>query len=118
MNLKTRLHIWRARATNRWYDMRAILAGYCNHRPYSVIGGQGGGYAHWRCGLRRHHEGMHRARNYVWSDDGRTTYLPVPHNQRMPRQPWERSMTLTRRQARLKEQWLQRRYAEMRAARR
>jgi len=115
--MKTRLHIWRKRFTNRWYDLRAVLAGYCNHRPYSPVPGEGGGYAHWRCALRRGHEGMHRARNYVWSANGRTSYLPVPNSQPMPRQPWDRSMTLTRRQDRRRERWLNRRYAEMRASR-
>ena len=109
--MKTRLHIWRKRAVNRWYDLRATLAGYCNHRPYSPIPGEGGGYAHWRCSLPRRHEGMHRSRNYVWSVDGRTNYLPVPHGVRMPRQPWERSMTPTSRQARERDRWLNRQYA-------
>lgn len=106
------LRIWRKRTINRWYDLRAALGGYCNHRPYSPIPGEGGGYAHWRCALRRRHDGMHRSNNYVWSGDGRTTYLPVPHNQPTPRQPWERTMTLTARQARRKQRWLNLRYAE------
>lgn len=116
--LRAMPRIWRKRAVNRWYDLRALLAGYCNHNPYNPIPGEGGGYAHWRCALRRGHDGMHRSRNYVWDSTGRTEYLPVPHWRDMPQQPWERSMTLTVRQDRQLDRWLNRRYAEMPAARR
>lgn len=38
-----------------------------------------GGYNHWRCGLPRGHEGVHRFRNYIWAGEGhRTEYDPFP----------------------------------------
>jgi hypothetical protein len=104
-------HAWRViyRAKNTWWDMRAHLAGYCNHCPNDGIPGQGGGYTFWRCGLRRRHEGLHRSNNYVWTDDGTTDYLPLPygHSQgaTQPR-AWRRSAgTMTRRQRRNRDAW-------------
>jgi hypothetical protein len=106
--------VWRHRAQNRWCDLRAVLAGYCNHIPYDPIPGQGGGYANWRCARRRGHEGMHRFVNYVWSDDGRTDYLPVrpvrvgeQETDGAQGQPWKRSMTRTRAQDRRYRRWLE-----------
>ncbi|MBM0203518.1 hypothetical protein JNW90_10630 [Micromonospora sp. STR1s_5] len=98
---------WRVthrRALMRWYDARARRAGYCNHSPYSPIPGEGGGYAHWRCALRRGHTSLHRGRNYVWGDDGRTEYRPVPPRER-PSQPWERPTVLSRQQERERDRW-------------
>ncbi|MFI6333249.1 hypothetical protein ACIBBG_33980 [Micromonospora chersina] len=115
--LRRQPRIWRRRAVNRWYDLRAVLAGYCNNQPYPAIPGEGGGYAHWRCALKRGHEGMHRPRNYVWNAGGHTDNLPIPHGQPGVDQPWERSMTMTRRQDRQRDRWMNRRYAEMRASR-
>lgn len=93
------------RLANRWHDLRAVLAGYCNDGPWRPEPDHGGGYGHWRCALRRGHDGLHRARNYVWSTDGRTDYVPVPIGKQMPQQPWERKMTPTRRQARAARRW-------------
>jgi hypothetical protein len=117
MRIPGRCWIIRHRITNRWHDLRAVLAGYCNHRPWSPIPGDGGGYAHWRCALTRGHDGLHRARNYVWSDDGRTDYVPVPIDRPMPDQPWSRHMTPTRRQARAGRRWQAEQVAAMRARR-
>lgn len=61
-----------------YIDVRAWLGGWCNDCP-DRGDMTGGGYGHWRCGWRRHHEGLHRARNYVWTDDGRCSYMPIPH---------------------------------------
>lgn len=110
---------WRTRhrAENRWYDLRAVLAGYCNNTPWRPEPDRGGGYAFWRCALTRCHDGMHRTRNYVWTDDGRTDYLPVPIGSDMPAQPWDRNPTLTLRQARARRRWHRRHRAELRAAR-
>lgn len=104
------------RAKNRWYDLRAILAGYCNDCPYSGDPGEGGGYAHWRCAHRRGHDGLHRSNNYVWSDDGQTDYVPIPHGQDTPTEPWagKRSMTPTMRQARQGRHWQEERARERR----
>lgn len=100
---------WRVvfRAQNLWWDGRAVLAGYCNHCPNQGIPGEGGGYTFWRCGLRRGHEGLHRSNNYVWTDDGTTDYLPLPHGHaQRAHQPWRRSAgAMTRRQRRNREAW-------------
>lgn len=92
--------VWWHRVANRYFDARAVTAGYCNHRPWSPIPGEGGGYAHWRCALARRHVGLHRSANHVWSDDGHTSYMPPPRGQREPSQSWERTMTPTSAQAR------------------
>ena len=112
------------RTHNRVLDVLAVLAGYCNHRPWSPIPG-GGGYAHWRCGRKRGHIEMHRSRNYVWSNDGRTSYVPVPvlgpnqvgkHWAAQPRR-WERHLIPTRRQARAQRRWMQEQPAARRSER-
>jgi hypothetical protein len=74
----------RHRLVNRWWDMLAVVQGYCNHRPDAPEHGRTGGYAHWRCARRRGHLGLHRYRNYVWDGDGRTEYDPVEHAVRQP----------------------------------
>lgn len=60
-------------------DALSVLRGYCNHKPWhaNLDDDGGGGYPHWRCGYKRGHDGLHRANNYVWTDDGRTNYLPI-----------------------------------------
>lgn len=89
------------RAVNRWRDLLAVCSGYCNDRPWSPIPGEGGGYADWRCALRRGHAGLHRARNYTWPwSHGGVDYDPIPVPGALPRQPWERYMMPTSRQAR------------------
>lgn len=61
-----------------YLDVRARLGGWCNNCP-ATSNEHGGGYGHWRCALRRGHDGrLHRFENYVWTDDGNTDYLPVP----------------------------------------
>lgn len=56
-------------------DVRAVLSGYCNRSIPRVWGG----YAHWRCALRRGHDLPHRYRNYTWASPGaRVEYDPVP----------------------------------------
>lgn len=74
-----------------YLDVRARLGGWCNHCPQSN-GPGGGGYAHWRCQLRRWHTGMHRGVNYVWDDHGRTDYLPTSpqHTDQQMASPWAR----------------------------
>ena len=110
----------RFRAGNRWMDMRAVLAGYCNHRPWNVPG-EGGGYSHWRCAHKRGHDGLHRSRNYVWTDDGRTDYVPIDWLPKRPRpadwadQPWERHVGLTLRQQRRMNRWHRERVHELRS---
>lgn len=80
------------RSEFRWayYDLRARLAGWCNHCPRRGDGGPGSGYAQWRCQLRRRHTGLHRGVNYVWTDDGLVDYLPTPsgHTDQVVRSPW------------------------------
>lgn len=111
--LRSLFWIWAHQATNRWWDLRAVAAGYCNHRPWSPIPGDGGGYSHWRCARRRGHAELHRSRNYVWNDAGRTEYAPIPISERLPSQPWDRNMTPTWRQSRAQRRW----HAEQSAAR-
>jgi hypothetical protein len=99
---------WRVifRVQNTWWDLRAILAGYCNHCPNNGTPGQGGGYTFWRCALQRRHPGLHRAGNYVWTDDGVASYLPTRPTQPMPSQPYRRSAgAMTRRQRRNRDTW-------------
>lgn len=108
---------WRTihRTRNRWHDLRAVLAGYCNDCPSkSGIPGEGGGYTFWRCALRRHHNGDHRARNYTWDTTGKTTYAPI---EACPSQPWDRSPTSTMRQTRRFRRWQQEQSALRRAER-
>lgn len=109
MKLPGRVWIAIHRTQNRWYDLRAVLAGYCNDRSQKTgVPGEGGGYRDWRCALRRRHDGMHRTGNYVWEDDGKVTYLPAPHGSgkeaHQPRK-WRRHMTPTMRQARNWKRW-------------
>lgn len=80
---KSELHV-------AWLDVRAWWKGYCNDCPARPDPGQGGGYSFWRCALKRGHDGLHRARNYVWTDDGGCEYMPVPIDAWMPRQDRER----------------------------
>ena len=105
----------RQRLQNRWWDLRAVLAGYCNDRPDKTsVPGQGGGWIHWRCALQRGHGDVHRFRNNEWDGEGKPLHLPVNDP---PSQPWKRHMVPTRRQQRLINQWLEREWAEMRAKR-
>jgi hypothetical protein len=75
-----------------YYDLRAWFGGWCNHCPKEGDGGPGSGYAHWRCQLRRRHTGLHRAVNYVWTDDGQCDYLPTNprHTDQRMASPWAR----------------------------
>lgn len=103
------------RLQNRWWDLRAVLAGYCNDRPSKTnIPGQGGGWIHWRCALRRGHGDVHRSRNVVWDSEGKPLHLPVKNP---PSQPWGRHMVPTRKQQRLCDRWLEQQWADMRARR-
>lgn len=62
-------------------DVAAVLSGYCNRGD----SWRWGGYAHWRCGLRRGHDLPHRFRNYTWAGPGaQVEYDPVPMGQAMP----------------------------------
>ncbi|WP_432027427.1 hypothetical protein [Streptomyces sp. 1222.5] len=91
------------RIQNRWRDLLAILHGYCNDRPIKLnIPGESGGYLHWRCALKRGHDGKHRSRNAVWNDSGKVSHEPI---QRPTGQPWERACTPTIRQARNLRRW-------------
>jgi hypothetical protein len=64
-------------------DARSRLLGYCNHKPWrGDLNDGGGGYAPWRCGYKRGHDGLHRSNNYVWDDDGATSYVPIDRLQR------------------------------------
>lgn len=118
MKLPGRVWIWIHRTQNRWHDVRAMASGYCNDCPRkNGLPDEGGGYRHWRCALRRGHDGMHRYRNYVWTGDGATDYLPVPNGWPMPSQPWDRKHVRTMRQARLDREWHERQHAKRRAAR-
>jgi hypothetical protein len=92
----SRARLWwlpmRSELRTAYYDLRARLGGWCNDCP-ARPDHSGGGYAFWRCELRRGHDGLHRAVNYVWSDDGKTSYLPVPpdRGRELPvreRSPW------------------------------
>ncbi|CAM5602223.1 hypothetical protein [Streptomyces coeruleorubidus] len=96
---------WRTihRTQNRWWDLRATLAGYCNDRPVKTgVPGETNGYAHWRCALKRGHDGLHRYRNAVWLSGCRVDHEPVDMP---PGQPWERAATPTIRQARNARRW-------------
>lgn len=103
---------WRTihRTQNRWHDLRANLAGYCNDRPVKTgLPGESGGYAHWRCALGHGHDGKHRYRNSVWADAGRVEHDPVDVP---PGQPWERAGTPTIRQVRNRRRWQEEQSAE------
>ncbi len=109
---------WRTihRIQNRWWDARAVTSGYCNARSNPTgVPGESAGYTHWRCALKRAHEGKHRFRNAVWGDDLRITHEPV---QSPPGQPWDRRGTLTLRQERARRHWLEGQWAQMRERRR
>lgn len=108
-----RFYVLAHRLQNRWHDVRAILAGYCNDCPWRADPADGGGYRNWRCALKRGHKGMHRSRNYVWDEAGRTDYAPMRD---FPQQPWGRNMTPTMRQARQMGDWQQRQLEKRRAA--
>lgn len=104
------------RTQNRWHDLRAILAGYCNDCPRKRgLPDEGDGYIMWRCALKRGHDGLHRSRNYVWDAAGAANYLPVPPRRPMPSQPWDRNGTPTMRQTRNLNEW-HRKQDEKRAA--
>lgn len=106
---------WRTihRTQNRWWDARAVLAGYCNDRAVKVgIPGETGGYVHWRCSLKRNHDGKHRYRNCVWDGTGRVEHDPVGMS---AGQPWERAATPTIRQARNRHRWHEEQSAAARA---
>jgi hypothetical protein len=107
-------HAWTTlyRAQNLWHDMLARLLGYCNDCPWRPDPGEGAGYSHWRCGWKRGHEGLHRYRNYAWSDDGNCDYVPVPHGRTWPTQPNDRRSVLTRRQQRRRRAWEEQQHAE------
>lgn len=114
--LRGRCYVCAHRVVNRWRDLRAALAGYCNHRPSQGYPGGGGGYLHWRCALPAGHAGLHRARNYVWDAEGSTNYLPLPPGQSCD-QPQDRHPTPTRRQSREAERWHRTRASQHRAER-
>lgn len=102
------------RAHNRLLDLWAVLRGYCNHCPWNVPG-EGGGYAFWRCGRERGHEGLHRSVNYVWGNDGRTSYVPAPHGSgKGDQQPWDRHPIHSLKQERRMNEWHEARRAERR----
>jgi hypothetical protein len=107
MRIPGRVWIAIHRTQNRWHDLLAVLAAYCNDRPQKTgVPGEGGGYRDWRCALKRRHDGMHRTGNYVWTDDGTVSYLPAPHGSgKEAHQPWRRTMTPTMRQARNWRRW-------------
>jgi len=69
---------WR-RTQNRWWDLRARLAGACNADTWDEARGRYIGYAHWRCGRARGHAVPHRFVNSTWMNgDDRTRYDPIP----------------------------------------
>ncbi|MCX5562745.1 hypothetical protein [Streptomyces sp. NBC_00038] len=106
MNIPFRVRIACEQASNRTLDTLAVLLGYCNDRSVnSGVPGDGGGYLHWRCALRRGHEGLHRYRNYVWNEQRDVEYAPVALADRMPSQPWDRRCIGTRRQFRQAIEW-------------
>lgn len=50
MKLPGRAWIAIHRTQNRWHDLLAAFAGYCNDRPQKTgVPGEGGGYRDWRC---------------------------------------------------------------------
>lgn len=94
------------RSQNLWWDFLADFHGYCNHCPWRADH-EGGGYSFWRCALPHGHDGLHRARNYTWTDSGHTDYSPMDHID-LPRidQPWDRKPILSFRQSRQNEAWI------------
>lgn len=112
---KGRYYRAKHRTVNRWYDIRAVMAGYCNDRPWGPHPAESrGGYAHWRCARQRGHWEVHRSLNYVWGDTGDVEYDPLPHDVKLPHQPWERSMTLRLRDQRARNRWHRERERESR----
>jgi hypothetical protein len=68
-----------------WVDIKAVLAGDCNREI-----AKRGGYAHWRCALRRGHDLPHRFNSYTWAGPGANVeYDPLPFgvHQPAPRTP-------------------------------
>jgi hypothetical protein len=74
-------YLWRmptfGEVRTAYIDVRAWLAGWCNHCP-DPGDDTGGGYGDWRCEHKRGHDGLHRVGNYVWTADGSTDYMPTP----------------------------------------
>ncbi len=110
---------WRSRhrIENAWWDLRAILSGYCNDNPWRPDPGEGG-YSFWRCSRKFGHDGRHRFRNYVWEFGGRPEHVsedwPQPVDGGYVDQPWMRNPTLTLRQSRAAKAWHENRAAERR----
>lgn len=108
MHLSSVYHRAAQRTANRWHDLRAVAAGYCNHRPWHPEPDRSeGGYPHWRCSRRRGHKGYHRSVNYVWLDDLHVEYAPVVD---APGQPWKRYMIPSLRDTRTAKRWVQRQH--------
>lgn len=56
-----------------WLYFQGLHAAVNRKKPWScgAIPPKGmGGYSHWRCILKRRHDGMHRCGNYVWGEVG------------------------------------------------
>lgn len=61
-----------------WIDLLAVLAGDCNDKATTGdLDRDTGGWAYWRCALRRGHTGAHRFRHSVWTRTG-TFHYPLP----------------------------------------
>jgi len=82
---------WPTRAEFRvlLFDLRQRLSGRCNDCPWlpdARMNEYRGGYSHWRCGLPRGHETLHRFRNYTWGETAseQVTYDPVPGRLSIP----------------------------------
>jgi hypothetical protein len=119
--VKRTVHTTLDRIANRYRDLRARLAGYCNHKPWNPNPDRSNGsWVNWRCALRRGHDGQHRFRSYVWGDVGEVEFQPIPIlsvRQPMVGQPQDRHMTPTRRQARIARRWNDQARAQIRARR-
>ena len=93
LHLRKRPEDWTRRRWIRWrylwpmptrselrsaaWQLREMISGRCGRIP---IQGSGG-YAHWRCGLRRWHALPHRYRNYSWFGPGtQVEYDPLPNS--------------------------------------
>lgn len=66
---KARRHDWWGLRT--WLWQQGLHAAVYRKKPFtcgSVPGKGQGGYDHWRCDLKRRHEGLHRTGNYVWGE--------------------------------------------------
>lgn len=73
-----------------WWGLRSWLYSQALHahvhraKPFSckaVPPRDSGGYSHWRCQLKRRHDGLHRVNSYVWGEVGgedlaRVVYAP------------------------------------------